>query len=73
MNERKNKLFWSLFFLFCIGTTFLLDVFDNIDISKMSNGEIIILMIWYGIAGFFMRLWIKRNPKEIEKLFKIPE
>ena len=73
MNMRKNKLFWSLFILFCIVETFILDSFDLIDFSKMDTGAKIILMITYAIMGLFMRLWIKRNPEEIEKLFKIPD
>ena len=73
MNTRKNKLFWTLFLLFCVGTTILLDIFDYIDFSKMDTGEKIILMITYAIVGLFIKLWIKRNPKEIYELFKIPD
>ena len=73
MNMRKNKLFWSLFILFCIVETIILEAFDLIDLSKMDAGADLILTTTYLLVGICMRLWIKRNPKEIEKLFKIPE
>jgi len=73
MNLHKNKLFWPMFIFVCIINALVLDAFDFINLSKMDTGEKLILMISYTIVGLLTRLWIKRNPKEIEKLFKIPD
>lgn len=73
MNVRKNKLFWTLFILFCIVETFILEAFNLIDLSKMDVGADMILTTTYLSVGLCMRSWIKKNPKEIERLFKIPD
>jgi hypothetical protein len=50
-----------------------MEYMDMIDLSKMDDGAKMILVIAYLLVGLCIRIWISRSPKEIEKLFKIPE
>jgi hypothetical protein len=50
-----------------------MDAFELIDLSRMDTGEKIMLMSMYAVIGLLTKIWIKRNPKEVEKLFKNPD
>jgi biotin transporter BioY len=65
LSRHQKKVFWAIFIVFCIAGTisiYLQGAFD-----QMSFGGAIILTTLYLIVGFFIRLYVKSNIKEIDK------
>jgi hypothetical protein len=67
MSRNQKVAFWALFVGFCLTATTSIypqGAFDNITIVGA-----IILTIFYLTVAFFIHLFVKSNPKEIDKLF----
>jgi hypothetical protein len=68
MSRNQRVAFWSLFIGFCLTATISIypqGAFDNINVIGA-----LILTIFYLVVGFFIHMFVKTNPKEIEKWFK---
>ncbi|WNO60582.1 hypothetical protein [Rheinheimera sp. MMS21-TC3] len=69
MSRNQRVAFWSLFIGFCFIATISIypqGAFDNISVIGA-----FILTIFYLVVGFFIHLFVKTNPKEIDKWFGI--
>ena len=67
MSRNQKIAFWAIFVGFCLAGTISIyrqGAFDNITIV---GG--IILTTFYLTVAFFIHLFVKSNPKEIDKLF----
>lgn len=68
MNHNQKVAFWGIFIMFCVGATASIypqGAFDNITLIGST-----ILAGFYLIVAVVIRLYVKSNPKDIDKWFQ---
>jgi hypothetical protein len=71
MIKRVNKIFWTVFILFCFLATSLLEIFNLIDLSSMGIVEDAIFACSLLVSGLCIQYWMKKNPAEVKEYFKL--
>ena len=68
MSKNQKTAFWSIFIAFCIVAT--ATIYSQGAFENLQFGGALILTILYLVCGFFIHLYIKKNPTEVEKWFQ---
>ncbi len=69
MSENQKRAFWSMFLVFVIVGTASIYLQDAFQYTDTIIGAAI-LTGFYLLVGFFIFLFVKKNPKEIDTWFK---